>query len=127
MPGVIGVAEVSSIASSTTRSTPFRMRFSSTNSQPPVPPGSSRDRVAVTSPRLAVTENVGIVEKTFCSMYEPSDEAKYRQSLEKLTDAVALTTSFCLIAASTTACRSAFLSVSDILVGSLSIGVSQFT
>ena len=53
-------------------------------------------------------------------MYEPSDDAKYFHSVLKFAEAVALTTSFCLIAASTTTCSALSLVASaDIVVGSV--------
>jgi hypothetical protein len=49
-----------------------------------MPPGMPRLRDRVTSPRLAVTLKFALVLSRSCSMYDPSDEAKYFHSVLKL-------------------------------------------
>ena len=84
-----------------------------------------RPRERVTSPRFAVTLKFAIVLKSSCSMYDPSEEAKYFHSVLKFADAVAAMTSLRLIASSTTAWSAARFSVSGIVIGSCVISVRQ--
>src|SRR6476646_8896978 len=102
-PAAIGVAVQNSAASSANLSASARSGEFSALYQPPVPGGPWCVRDRVTSFLRADTLYDGVVVMISCSMYEPSDDAKYFHSDTVLTEAVAVTTSLFFAAASTIA------------------------
>ncbi len=96
-----GFAVQYSTASAAMRSAFSSIFEASATSHPPVMaiPLNVRDRVCPSF--RAVTVNDGVVVKISCSMYEPSELAKYFHSCSSCTEALTLVTSLVLTTAST--------------------------
>ena len=87
-------------------------------------PLNVRDRVCPSF--RAVTVNDGVVVKISCSMYDPSELAKYFHSCSSCTDALTLVTSFVLTTASTIFWTYACLSSCGTVRGSFWKGLAQY-
>src|SRR5262245_26251959 len=122
-----GLAVVISTASLAMRSALSSISDSSATSQPPVLGTPTKLRVLTTSPTLADTLNVGVISNVSCSMYEPSDDAKYFHSLVMPTDAFTLVTPCTLSAVSTTFWTNACFSSWETDPGSFLSGLDQYS